>query len=54
MSDSDHAKKPRRYRRVRTEGITRSRVRRHLALGQWDEVDTTTPTRAIRRPTIAG
>lgn len=50
MSRSDHSKKPRHLTRVRREGSTRTTTRQAIHNGDWDNMPTSMPTRAIRRP----
>lgn len=53
MSDSrNHSKRPRNFKRPSREGSTRSSFRSTVANGQWDDLPTTMPTRAIRRDRI--
>lgn len=52
MSHSDHSKKPRRFTKVSREGGQRQAARAALRKGDWDDMVTTMPTRAIRRDSL--
>lgn len=52
MSHSDHSKKPRHLKRVSREGGERQATRAAIRNGNWDDMLTTMPTRAIRRPNV--
>jgi hypothetical protein len=51
MAHTDHSK-IRRTAKVPMEGGLRTQLRNSLSMGDWDNLPTTMPTRAIRRPVI--
>lgn len=53
MSDTHHARKPRRVSKVNREGSIRQAARQSLHRGDWEDVAGTMPNRFIRREAIA-